>query len=62
MRDKLELDEQVKRKVEELDIDTDVVDDQDKLLAELKMQVEAEQAAVDILEESVTEAKAVNRE
>ena len=62
MRDKLELDEQFKRKGEELDIDTDVVDEQDKLLAELKRQVEAEQAAVDILEESVTEAKAVNRE
>ena len=62
MRDKLELDEQFKRKAEALDIDTDVVDEQDKLLAELKRQVEAEQAAVDVLEDSVTEAKIMNRE
>ena len=45
-----------------LNIDTEAVDDQDKLLAELKRQVEAEQAAVDVLEESVTKAKTVNRE
>ena len=62
LKDKLELEEQVRRQVSDIDADTEVVDDQDKLLAELKRLVEAEQADVEALEESVTEAKAVNRE
>ena len=42
--------------------DTEIVEDQDKLLAELKRQVEAEQAEVEALEEEVDTAKQVQRE
>ena len=46
LRDKMELEEQCNRKTVVLETDTDVVTEQDELLAELKKQIEAEQAEV----------------
>lgn len=42
MRDKIEITEQLDRKTEELKRDTEIVTEQDKILAELKAQIEAE--------------------
>ena len=44
LREKIEIEEKLKRKVEELKKDTEVVEEQDKILAELKAAIEAEQA------------------
>ena len=42
-------------------LDTEVVDEQDKQLAELKKLIEAEQAEVDKLEETTAEAKKIKK-
>ena len=44
-----------------LAIDTEEVKEQDLILAELKREIEAEQAAVDALEESVGAANVVKK-
>ena len=59
LSDKMVLEETCKRKVEDLEEDTEIVTEQDLLLAELKKQVEAEQALVDALEETTATAKLV---
>lgn len=43
LREKIEIEEKLKRKVEELKKDTEVVEEQEKILAELKAAIEAEQ-------------------
>ena len=53
MTSKMEIEEKLKRLNEDFSEDTRVVTDQDELLAELKRQIEAEQAEVDVLQESV---------
>ena len=53
LKDKMEIEEKLKRLKEDFKEDTEVVTDQDALLAELKKQIEAEQADVDELQESV---------
>ena len=53
MTSKMEIEEKLKRLNEDFSEDTKVVTDQDDLLAELKRQIEAEQAEVDVLQESV---------
>ena len=49
LKDKMEIEEKLKRLTEDFKEDTQVVTDQDALLAELKRQIEAEQADVDVL-------------
>ena len=49
LKDKMEIEEKLKRLTEDFKEDTQVVADQDALLAELKRQIEAEQADVDVL-------------
>lgn len=61
LTDKMKLHETLVRCEEELKLDTQAVEEQDKLLAELKKQIEAEQALVDALEETAIEAKKVNK-
>lgn len=62
MTDKIELVEKLARKTEQLAIDTKEVDEQDKLLAELKAAIEAEQTDVNKLLESVTEERKIKRQ
>ena len=59
---KLELEEQLLRKEEDMALDKANVEETDALLAELKKQIEAEQAEVDTLQESVDEKKVVKKE
>ena len=61
LRDKMELEERLARLKVVLELDTEAVTEQDALLAELKQQIEAEQAEVDTLEESVVEARKVKK-
>ena len=61
LSDKITLTETFVRLDEEFKIDTKVVDEQDAQLAELKKQIEAEQAEVDKLEEAVIESKKINK-
>ena len=56
------LEEQCKRVTACLEIDTDVVTEQEIFLAELKKQVEAEEAEVEALEEAEVEAKIIDRD
>ena len=60
-KEKMELEERLKRLNEELKLDTETVGEQDELLAELKKQIEEEQKAVDVLEEGNIEARKVNK-
>lgn len=62
LKDKIELTETFTRCEEEFKIDTKVVEEQDKQLAELKKLIEAEQAEVDKLEEAVLESNKVKKE
>ena len=62
MREKMELEERLGRLKVILEIDTEAVKEQDELLAELKKQIEAEQAEVDALEEGVTEARKIKKQ
>ena len=57
----MEIEEKLKRQKEVMEQDTAIVEEQDALLAELKKQIDAEQADVDALEESVTEARKVKK-
>lgn len=52
----MEIEEQLARKTVELEDDTKIVAEQQKLLDELKVQIEAEQSQVDVLLEEATEA------
>ena len=61
LRDKIELKEKLHRKTTQLENDTKIVEEQDKLLAELKKEIEAEQADVDKLLENVEEGRKVKR-
>lgn len=61
LSDTIQLEESLTRLDAEFKIDTKVVEDQDLLLAELKKQIEAEQADVDALDEAVLEAKKINK-
>ena len=57
MTSKMEIEEKLKRLTEDFKDDTQVVTDQDELLADLKRQIEAEQAEVDALQESVDDQR-----
>ena len=61
MTSKMEIEEKLKRLNEDFSEDTRVVTDQDELLAELKRQIEAEQAEVDVLQESVDNQREIKR-
>ena len=61
MTSKMEIEEKLKRLNEDFSEDTKVVTDQDELLAELKRQIEAEQAEVDVLQESVDNQREIKR-
>ena len=61
LKDKMEIEEKLKRLKEDFKEDTEVVTDQDALLAELKKQIEAEQADVDELQESVDKQREIKR-
>ena len=61
LKDKMDIEERLLRKNEEFKQDTTIVDEQDALLAELKKQIEAEQADVDGLEENVVEGRKVKK-
>lgn len=62
LRDKMEITEQLARKTVELEEDTKIVAEQQKLLDELKAQIEGEQAQVDVLLEDATEAQKVKKQ
>ena len=61
LRDKMELEERLARLNVVFEIDTEAVTEQDELLANLKAEIEKEQAEVDELEESVVEARKVKK-
>ena len=61
MTSKMEIEEKLKRLTEDFKEDTQVVTDQDELLADLKRQIEAEQAEVDALQESVDEQRTIKK-
>lgn len=61
MTSKMEIEEKLTRLNADFQDDTQVVTDQDALLAELKRQIEAEQAEVDVLQESVDEQSQIKR-
>jgi len=61
LRDKMETEERLARLTVTLKLDTEVVEEQDKLLAELKAQIEAEQADVDVLNEEVAEQRKIKK-
>ena len=61
LRDKMELEERLARLKVVFEIDTEAVTEQDELLANLKAEIEKEQAEVDELEESVVEARKVKK-
>ena len=61
MTSKMEIEEKLKRLNEDFKEDTQVVTDQDELLADLKRQIEAEQAEVDALQESVDEQRTIKK-
>ena len=58
---RIRVEETLKRTQEVLAIDTEEVKEQDLILAQLKKEIEAEQAAVDALEESVGAASVVKK-
>lgn len=57
----MELEERLARLKVVFEIDTEAVTEQDELLANLKAEIEKEQAEVDELEESVVEARKVKK-
>ena len=61
MTSKMEIEEKLKRLTEDFKDDTQVVTDQDELLADLKRQIEAEQAEVDALQESVDDQRQIKK-
>lgn len=61
LKDRIELEEKLTRLQEDLRLDTEAVDAQDVLLDNLKKEIEAEQAAVDELTESVTQNRETKR-
>ena len=60
-KERIEVEETLVRTQDVLAIDTEEVKEQDLILAELKREIEAEQAAVDALEESVGAANVVKK-
>jgi chromosome segregation ATPase len=61
LRDKMEIEEKLKRLNVEFADDTKVVEEQDKLLLELRSQIEAELAEVNTLEESCVEERKIQK-
>lgn len=61
MTSKMEIEEKLKRLTEDFKEDTQVVTDQDELLADLKKKIEAEQAEVDALQESVDDQRTIKK-
>ena len=61
MTSKMEIEEKLKRLTEDFKDDTQVVTDQDELLADLKRQIEAEQAEVDALQESADDQRQIKK-